>query len=214
MPPFLQPKTVSFVLVLGEERDGDKVAKQEHLSPLERNVLDLAEALSQVKPRPPLPNNTALPLHPGPPTTPHCRPSTTPHCSFILDLPGHSARPCILSLGLFSPFVLHLRGRDSSPAARSGPGVARVHGEGSHTLHQKLISAPSTQVQAEQEYMRIRERSHRDSKPFPPPNSRQPRHCRGSARRDHSPIAARYALDHALHSRRAANLAQLCTTAR
>ena len=45
----VQPKTVSFVLMLGEERDGDKVAKAEHLSPLERSVMDLSEALARVQ---------------------------------------------------------------------------------------------------------------------------------------------------------------------
>jgi hypothetical protein len=35
--------------MLGEERDGDKVAKAEHLSPLERSVMDLSEALAKVQ---------------------------------------------------------------------------------------------------------------------------------------------------------------------
>ena len=43
------PKTVSFVLALGESQPSSTVAKAEHISPLERSIMDLSSALSQVQ---------------------------------------------------------------------------------------------------------------------------------------------------------------------
>lgn len=43
------PKTVSFVLVVGDGSAASQVAKQEHISPLERSVMELSEGLQQIQ---------------------------------------------------------------------------------------------------------------------------------------------------------------------
>lgn len=43
------PKTVSFGLVVGDSADSNEVAKQEHLTPLEKSVMRLSEGLQAIQ---------------------------------------------------------------------------------------------------------------------------------------------------------------------